>query len=184
MPPGRARLFVAVDLPPAVVRAAVEIGSDLPGAHWSNPDQLHLTLRFMAAVPEGELEALSARLSTVEVPAFNVRLAGLGVFPPGRKPPRVLWAGVEPAPAVQALKAAIDAALGPDEESAARGFHPHLTLARFRTPPGPALAPYLAAHRHLTSEEWTVAEIVLYRSFLSSDGAHHHPLLRHPLAGC
>jgi 2'-5' RNA ligase len=176
-----ARLFVALDLPPAAASAVAAICTALPAARWSHPGQLHLTLRFMAAVPDDEVAALGDRLAAVRGPAFPLSLRGVGVFPGGRKPPRVLWAGVSPEAPVQGLKSAIDVALGPDEE-AARGFHPHLTLARFRDPPGPALAQYLAAHEGFATLPWTADAFLLYRSTLGTGGAQHQVLRRYPLA--
>jgi len=177
-----ARLFVALDLPPPAARAVATLQTALPAARWSDPAQLHLTLRFMAAVPDEEVPELTHRLESVASPAFSLSLRGVGVFPPGRKPARVLWAGLTPAEPLQALKAAIDQLLGPDPE-APRGFHPHLTLARFRAAPGPELPTYLATHANFTTAPWLADAFLLYRSTLSPHGAHHQVLHRYPLPG-
>jgi 2'-5' RNA ligase len=103
------------------------------------------------------------------------------VFPRRRRPARVLWAGVEPPEPAVALKAAIDGVLGPDPESAERGFSPHLTLGRIREDEGPALDRYREAQAAFTSATWTVDAFYLYRSFLGSDGARHEILQRYPL---
>jgi 2'-5' RNA ligase len=176
-----ARLFLAVDLPDAACQRVATLRTDLPGARWTDPAQLHLTLRFWAAVPEEEVDGMLVRLAEVRRPAFGVRLHGVGVFPPRRGPARVLWTGVDPEPPLRALKSAVDEAVGPDAEAAGRGFHPHLTLARFREPPGPALARYLDERAGFASEPWTVDAFTLYRSTLGSDGARHQPLRRYPL---
>jgi 2'-5' RNA ligase len=177
-----ARLFVALDLPPAAAEAVARLCAGLPAARWSNPAQLHLTLRFLAAVPEQEVAGLSDRLQLVRRSAFSLALRGVGVFPEpgGRRPPRVLWVGLTPEAPLHTLKGAIDEALalGPDED---RVFRPHLTLARFREAPGPALAPYLAAHATFATAPWTADAFVLYRSTLGSHGAHHQVLRRYPL---
>jgi RNA 2',3'-cyclic 3'-phosphodiesterase len=175
-----ARLFVALDVPPDAARAVAGLCTDLPGARWSDPAQLHLTLRFMAAVPDDEVPVVAERLATIHRPRFRLALQGVGVFPPGRRPARVLWAGLAPQEPLHALKAAIDGALGPDEE-ADRGFRPHLTLARFREPPGPDLPRYLAAHQAFTTEPWTADTLLLYRSTLGAQGALHQVLGRYPL---
>jgi 2'-5' RNA ligase len=182
--PGRtARLFLAIDLPAEISSAVTALFRELPAARWSNPDQLHLTLRFMAAVPEEEVAALGDALAALDAPRFSLALRGVGVFPGGgaRRPPRVLWAGVTPEGPLFQVKAAIDRALGPDEEAAARGFRPHLTLARFREPPGPALAPYLTRHATFATPPFPVDEVVLYRSVLGAGGARHDVVRRCPL---
>ena len=112
---------------------------------------------------------------------FDLGLRGVGVFPRQRRPARVLWAGVAPAEPAVALKVAIDGALGPDPEAAERGFSPHLTLARFRSDPGPALDRYLGVHGSFAGAPWTVDAFLLYRSTLGSDGARHEILQRYPL---
>jgi 2'-5' RNA ligase len=177
------RLFLALDLPAAVVAQTQAICTGLPPARWGNLSQLHLTLRFLGEVPDHELAALRAQLVTVKRPSFELSLRGVGVFPPRRRPARVLWAGVTPEePAIQ-LKAAIDQALGPDAEAAERGFSPHLTLARFRDDPGPALERYLAAHARFASAAWRAEAFHLYRSTLGSDGATHEIVQSYALAG-
>jgi 2'-5' RNA ligase len=103
------------------------------------------------------------------------------VFPRKRRPARVLWTGVVPEEPVAALKAAIDAVLGPDPEADGRGFSPHLTLARFRDDPRAQLDHYLAQHAGFASPTWTVDRFHLYRSLLGSDGARHELLQRYPL---
>jgi 2'-5' RNA ligase len=180
------RLFVALDLPAPAAQAVAALCTGLPGARWSDPAQLHLTLRFMAAVPDANVAALAGRLGVIRHAAFSLSLHGVGVFPSGRKPARVLWAGVTPAEPVLRLKSVIDGVIdgviGPDDE-AARGFHPHLTLARFREPPGSSLAAYLIAHEGFTSAPWVAGAFLLYRSILGARGARHELLRRYALDG-
>jgi 2'-5' RNA ligase len=176
------RLFLALDLPAAVVAEAQAICTGLPAARWSNLAQLHLTLRFLGEVGDEAVAGLRAQLAAVKHPPFQLSLRGVGVFPPRRRPARVLWAGLTPEePAIQ-LKAGIDRALGPDAESAERGFSPHLTLARFRDDPGPALERWLAAHARFASATWRAETFHLYRSTLGSNGATHEIVQSYALA--
>jgi 2'-5' RNA ligase len=177
------RLFIAVDLPDEVVAQARELCQGLAGAHWSNPAQLHLTLRFLGDVADDRVAALRADLERVRGAPFTLGLRGVGVFPRKRLPARVLWAGVVPAEPTAALKAAIDDVMGPDPEAAERGFSPHLTLARFRSDPGAALDHYLGQHAAFASATWTVDRFYLYRSTLGNEGARHEILQRYSLAG-
>jgi 2'-5' RNA ligase len=180
----QSRVFVAVDLPEGTRKVVASHCKGLPPARWCKPDQLHLTLHFAAAVSAERLTEITERLATVKAPPFPLSLRGLGVFPAGQpQRARVLWAGVAPEEGLRALQAAVDAALGPDEDPEAReGFTPHLTLARFRSPPGPALARFMHDNAVFATAPWTVEGFALYRSNLSSDGALHTLLRQYPLA--
>jgi RNA 2',3'-cyclic 3'-phosphodiesterase len=191
------RLFVAVDLPPAIAAEVKGLCQGLAAARWTNPAQLHLTLRFLGDTPEADLPGVKGALGTIAVAPFELGVRGVGVFPKHKRPARVLWAGLEvagpdrtrkPAGSRQAsleplvaLKEAIDRALGPDPEQAERGFTPHLTLARFRDDPGRELATYLERHAAFTCAGWPVDAFHLYRSHLGSDGARHEVLQSYPL---
>jgi RNA 2',3'-cyclic 3'-phosphodiesterase len=182
------RLFIAVDLP-VEIRADVEaLMGHLHNARWVNPEQLHITLRFLGDTPEDALPAIRDGLARVKQDCFPLRLRGVGVFPesrPGRsrKPPRVLWLGIESAGELASLKQAIDAALGAEPTQNEQAFSPHLTLARFPRPPDQTLADFLATHRGHQSPEWTVAGFRLYQSTLRKEGSVHTVVASYPLAG-
>jgi 2'-5' RNA ligase len=182
------RLFLAAELPVAVRQQLVEVRDALAGAlrgwRWVRPEGIHLTLRFLGEVDEArELGARSAwRDAVASVPRFRVRLAGPGCFP-GRGVARVLWVGIEetePGDALATLAARIERAartLGWRAE--ARGFHPHLTLARrargARTDEPPTAPAEVAA------AGW-VREVILFRSRLERGGASYTALDRFHLS--
>ena len=179
------RLFVALDLPDAVRERLARLRAELRGARWIDPTQLHVTLRFLGSVPEQDMGPLRQQLASVRaLPSFDLALAGVGVFPPRpgrRSPPRVLWAGLEPHDPVVELKQAVDEALGPDPETADRGFSPHVTLARFKDDPGPALSPYLQGHAGLASDRFPVGAFHLYESRTTPGGAIYAVVQSYPL---
>jgi 2'-5' RNA ligase len=184
------RLFIALSLPPSLRAALVGLRDDRLSARWAPVDQAHVTLRFLGARPAEEVGALAAALDRVRAPSFTVGLAGVGTFPPPgrRQPPAVLWAGLAPAGPIVALKQAIDAAIalavpiGPDREAERRGFTPHVTLARWREPPGPALDDYLVAHAQLRGPVDAIGAFHLYDSALGPGGPKHTVL--HTVALC
>ena len=47
------RLFVAIDLPPDIVAQLQGLCCGVPGARWVQPEQMHLTLRFIGEVDGG-----------------------------------------------------------------------------------------------------------------------------------
>jgi 2'-5' RNA ligase len=179
------RLFIAVDLPSALQPAIADLCHGISGARWTRPEQLHITLRFLGATPEDRLGELRDGLRRVRVPRFRLALRGAGVFPPvgSRKWARVLWIGLEPPTPLQQLKLAIDGILGPDPDTAKRGFNPHLTLARFSTRPRSDLDRFLAEHAGFDGGRFVVTEFHLYRSTLRPEGALHEVVESYPLAG-
>ena len=177
------RLFVAVDLPAELRPAVARLCQGIRGARWTRPEQLHITLRFLGDTPEDRLGDMRARLRQVRIPSFELALRGTGVFPPvgARRPPRVLWLGLDPAEPLRALKDAVDGALGPDPETAKRGFSPHLTLARFPTRPRHDLDRFLTEHAGFDGGSFWASNFHLYQSTLRPQGALHEIVESFPL---
>jgi 2'-5' RNA ligase len=177
------RLFVAVDLPAEIRPAVVRLCQGIGGARWTRPEQLHITLRFLGDTPEDQLGGLRAHLRQVRMSGFELALRGVGVFPPvgARKPARVLWLGLDPPEPLRALKDALDGVLGPDPDTAKRGFSPHLTLARFPTRPRHDLDRFLAEYAGFEGGRFVVSDFHLYRSTLRPEGALHEIVESYPL---
>jgi RNA 2',3'-cyclic 3'-phosphodiesterase len=187
------RCFIAVELPAdvrsALARAQETIRARAPRAdvRWTPPEQMHLTLKFLGAVPTERVADISAALERIAPDAAPLPLAagGLGAFP-SLGSARVLWAGIG-AGAVEAaaVAAAVDratAALGFPPE--ARAFRGHLTLGRVRSPrAGQALADAVKAMGAPDFGAWTASELVLFESRLGARGALHVPVSRHALRG-
>jgi 2'-5' RNA ligase len=165
------RLFVALDLPPSVQSALDRLASGLGDVRWLDPQQRHLTLRFIGEVDNGRANEVADALALVPGRPFELTLKGIGHFPP-RGEPKVIWAGVEKSAELKALKRRIDRVLkqaGFEPES--RKYSPHVTLARLRRPPTKAgLATYLMRHGLFRSESFPVSGFNLYSSWLEPDG--------------
>lgn len=186
-PDVRSRLFVAILLPSAIradlTRATAGLRA-LEGVRPVRTEQLHLTLRFIGEVNRG-LEAPLAReigAATAELPGFPVRLRAAGVFPSHRRA-RVLWVGVEEAPALAALQRSVEEAVvrvgvAPDP----RPFRPHVTVGRIRRPPPPVGLVGAVARVRLEATV-DVRRVSLMRSELLSRGARHTEVAACPLAG-
>jgi 2'-5' RNA ligase len=63
---------------------------------WVEAENLHLTLKFLGEVPEGQIAAITETLSAIAQATlpFTFAVKGVGGFPDLRRP-RVLWVGVE-----------------------------------------------------------------------------------------
>ena len=169
------RLFVAIDLPPALKDELAGFGHAIPGARWLPADQLHLTLAFLGDVEPEAQETVIHELTAVAAAPFAMRLRGVGHFPP-RGTPRVLWVGIEPCPPLMDLQRQVAAAVrraGIALEK--RKFSPHITLARLKNPPRDRVGAFLAAHNLYAGREFEVGSIVLFSSVLTAAGAVHTP---------
>ncbi|MBB2920279.1 RNA 2',3'-cyclic phosphodiesterase [Cupriavidus alkaliphilus] len=175
-----ARLFIAVEVPPAQALGLLSALPAAPGVRAATPAQVHLTLHFLG---EGlgeatqAVEKLGAALAMLRTPAFMLQAYGTGRFRSG--PGSVLWAGLAPGPGLNALRA-LHAEVGQALAHAAgfpperRRFHPHVTLARCKpTVPESALRAWLDAHRTLASAPWRVARLALFESRLGPQGPQH-----------
>ncbi len=181
----RRRSFFAIELPPevrAAVVGAVDAMREALSApvRWLPEENLHLTLKFLGEIREDAIPKLLARAASrllVERP-FQVELAGPGAFPNARSA-RVLWLGVgagsgELARLARKLEAAGRAVGGERDRSP---FRAHLTVGRLPEPRAVAIERLPAPD----SPGFSVEEVVLYESRLSSSGATYSPLARLPL---
>ena len=166
------RLFVAVWPPEDVLERIAGLDRPpVPGLRWTTPGQWHVTLRFMGQVPD--LESVTGALDGLSVP--TVMTASLGPAT-GRFDQRVLHVpvgGLERL-AAEVVRATADLGRRPED----RPFAGHLTLARVAKGARVDL-------RALTGVQvagmWTVEEICLVESRLSSSGARYEVRARFPL---
>jgi len=184
------RLFAAIELEPAIrerlARAQRELGDFGRAIRWLTPDQMHLTIKFLGEVPDGDVSVVCDALSQIadETPAFDLEVVGLGCFP-DRGVARVVWAGLrEETGALSACRErceAVYADLGFRPEH--RAFAPHLTIGRVKD--GRCSAEMRRAverHSSFAGGAQAVDEIVLFESVLKREGAEYAPICRCRLA--
>jgi 2'-5' RNA ligase len=168
------RVFVAIEIPDGIKRDLTQYVPEVRGARWVPAEQNHLTLRFIGDLSPQQLAALKTSLSGIRCTGFPLTLQGVGHFPPGRRPPRVLWIGIQPSRALSELQQQVECAVTavgiPPEE---RPFSPHLTLARLKEDSASAVAAFEARHRELAYPPFEVTEFILFSSVLTPQGAQH-----------
>lgn len=168
------RLFVALELPDEIKQSLEPLTRGLGDVRWLWPEQQHLTLRFIGELDNGRMYDLAEALALVAGVPFELRLKGIGHFPP-RGEPKVIWAGVEKSEELERLKRRIDRALaeaGVPRET--RKFAPHVTLARIRGPLSPdRVGTYLARHSLYQSQPFAVSSFHLFSSWLRPQGAEY-----------
>jgi 2'-5' RNA ligase len=173
------RMFVAVVPPEAATEDLDEFLSvrrdaarSVEGFRWSSAEQWHLTLAFMADVPDRSLDDLVDRLAATAARhrAFPARVVGGGAFPhPDRA--KVLWAGLEgdfDALSRGARSAASTAGAVVDGQR----FRPHLTLARLGRPAN--VSRWVRLLDTYAGPAWTVDEVALVASYLG-EGPRRRP---------
>ena len=60
------RLFTAIELPADVAFRLSLLKGGLPGAHWVEPENYHITLRFAGDIPDREGDAFAEALAGPE----------------------------------------------------------------------------------------------------------------------
>lgn len=130
------RLFIALTPPPDVQREVWDAFTPLRARRlpvkWVPPENVHLTLKFLGEVSdERQAEVRGALTSAAQgTKAITLLVRGAGAFPNTRAP-RVVWAGIEPDPAIEILADRVERHMGPlGFPPEGRPFRPHLTLGR------------------------------------------------------
>jgi 2'-5' RNA ligase len=160
------RLFIALNIPKKqrsrIHRAARPLReADLP-VRWSDPDNYHVTLKFLGQVRREKLQGIEEAITGVagSTRGFDTSFAGFGAFPTIRRP-RVIWLEWGLADA------------GYDPET--RAFHPHVTLGRAE--PGGGAGAFRGLDELVADMSFEgglkVHTVDLMRSHLSRSGASY-----------
>lgn len=190
------RLFIAIDLTAEIRQSLLAVQANLrrqlppKAVRWTNPDGIHLTLKFLGDTPADRVEVIAQALTAAagSFAPFRFTVAGFGCFPSPRRA-NVLWVGVPEAPkALAGLQRATDlqlTRLGYDKET--RPFSPHLTLGRVNKSISSAdrerLAAVIAQSEVGVLGTVPVSQVVLFQSDLRPGGAVYTALARADLAG-
>jgi 2'-5' RNA ligase len=187
------RLFVAL-VPPDPVRRQLaawqadlrrRVGRQADGLRFTPAERLHVTLRFLGAVPEERLPAIGEALAAAAARArpLLLEVAGAGGFPSARRP-RVVWRGVrDDAGGLAAMAADLGRRLEPlGFPAEERPLVPHFTVGRSRGARGATgMSEAIAGAASAAAVPWRATEVCLFRSHLGRAGARHEVLARFPL---
>jgi RNA 2',3'-cyclic 3'-phosphodiesterase len=196
-----ARLFVAIDPPEDVreqlvewARSASKAGAGRVRANASlrllDPELLHVTLCFLGNRPVGELDSLGAQLAACGGATGELSL-GAPLWLPARRPRALAVELHDEDGKLASLQAEVVGAVEElsgwqpnggaraDEGApkARRPFHPHITVARMRQ----GAASYERVLPPTPSLSFVPSELVLYRSWLSPEGAGYEAVASHPI---
>lgn len=174
------RLFTGIEIPPEVGQKLSTLRGGLPGARWIDPENYHLTLRFIGDVDDTVAHEVAATLNRVRRNAFEMHLEGVASF--GGRKPRAVVANAAPAQPlvdVQAEQERLMQRIGLEPER--RKYIPHVTLARLRDSSSRDVADYLAARGLFRTADFRVSRFVLFSSRNSVGGGPYVVEASYPL---
>jgi 2'-5' RNA ligase len=186
----RVRTFIAVEFDEDIRRSAYDLGqglgAGLQGIKWVEPQNIHLTLKFLGDVDGKDIGRVCAEAdaAAASVGSFDVEAQGVGTFPP-RGNPRVVWVGLtggtEPLLSMHDQLNTRLTALGIRQER--KRFVPHVTIARVRGKVDRSLLlERIDQARRWCGGDQRIHELVVFGSELSPAGPIYTVMGRSPLA--
>ena len=175
------RLFTGLEIPENVMNELSLLRGGLRGARWIEPENYHITLRFIGDIDDAAARDAEDILAEVRRNGFELRIDGLSSF--GGRRPRALVALLGPSPAMMELQAEHERLMrrvGLEPEG--RKFTPHVTLARLRDTSSMEVADYLSARPMVRSQPFAVSRFVLFSSRASTGGGPYVVEAAYPLA--
>lgn len=168
------RCFIAVNVDNPLVSSFIgelsEVGAQLRPV---NPENLHLTLKFLGEVPDESIDGIKKAMddSFSNFEPFEASLEGTGAFP-STNYMRVVWVGMkENSERIIEMQKALDENLAPLGFSKEKKFHPHLTLARVKSQRGKEkLKVFIDKNKERSFGKLKVDSVKLKKSVLSPKG--------------
>ena len=157
------RLFTGLEIPPDFGRELAQMRGGLPGARWIEPENYHITLRFIGDIDVALADGVAQWLYDIHRPPLRIEFEALSWF--GGDRPRQIVARLKPSSALVELQMAQERGLrrlGLPPET--RKFIPHITLARLRSVGAAAVANYLSARGDLAASAFEATRFVLFSS--------------------
>lgn len=184
------RTFVALDIPSSnEIKECLKTMSDRldnEKIKWADPNNLHLTLKFLGDTKESLIPDISDKLQKISdnLSGFTVKIAGAGVFK-NLRDPRIIWLGIQENNTLFRLKNVIEKdldSLGFQPET--RNFSPHLTIGRVKfLRDRTGLTELLEVFGNKIILQFEVPEIIFYESILKKEGPEYITLGRFKLKG-
>src|SRR6476469_10853920 len=97
------RLFTGLEIPAALGEQLSLLRGGLPGARWIDPENYHLTLRFVGDVDDQTAREVASLLGRVRRGPFELRFDSLSSF--GGRRPRAIIATLAQTRALMELQA-------------------------------------------------------------------------------
>ena len=147
------RLFTGLEIPAEIGQTLSNLRGGLPGARWIDPENYHVTLRFIGDIDGVAANEIAQTLERINRKPFEVSLQGLSSF--GGKKPRAVVASVVPSRPLMELQAELEricsaSASTPKDASSSRTL-PWRDFATRRTATSPTICRCAAISRPAAS---------------------------------
>jgi 2'-5' RNA ligase len=175
------RLFTGIEVPKQIADHLSLIRGGIHGARWIDPENYHVTLRFLADIDDATASEVDSLLARVHRAPLEVKLDGLSSF--GGNKPRAIIATVAPSAPLMEMQAEQERMmqrLGLPHEG--RKYTPHVTLARLRDVSNREVADFLASRLYFAPLTFTASRFVLYSSRASTGGGPYRIEQAYPLS--
>ncbi|MDE2364098.1 MAG: RNA 2',3'-cyclic phosphodiesterase [Hyphomicrobiales bacterium] len=174
------RLFTGLEIPVDVGAEIASLRGGLPNARWIDPEDYHVTLRFIGDVGVALANEIAHELDAIRRREIIVAIEGLGVF--GGDKPRSIYARVaatEPLCALQGEHERLMRRIGLAPET--RRFTPHVTLARLRGATPESVAAYVESRGSVRAPSFRAQRFALFSSRESTGGGPYRVEADYPL---
>ena len=176
------RCFIALELPREAIDYLEEIQAlikkkNLFFGKFTEPENLHLTLKFLGEIPEDKIKLVNEKLKELKNKEFEAGLGELGFF--SEHSFRVVWAKLVGKP-IWDLQLAIDEKLKdifPKEER----FMSHITLARIKKVIDRKIFLDYVKNMKIKPIKFKVKEFILKKSELKPEGPIYTDIERYKL---
>ena len=175
------RLFTGLEIPPAIGQELSSYRGGLPGARWIDPENYHITLRFIGDVDHATARDLFSLLGDGRRRGpLTVTLDELATF--GGERPRAVFARAVPTSDLNELQSEHErlvrrVGLPPER----RKFTPHVTLARLRDASPIDVAGYIGMRGRFPKLSFMARRFVLFSARASTGGGPYVVEAAYPL---
>ena len=177
-------LFAAIRPPSGVIKAVTRLQKGVPGARWSGPEKLHITVGYFGDVSNALTEELDEELARKPLSSMELNLRGAGHF--GRAEPHQIHLKVMANPDLTRLhKHCKRVARELNIPMERREYRPHLTLAYLKPFPNlEKIASFEQRHAQTEIGPFLVDQFGLYSSWKTKNGPNRYELeATYPLVG-
>ena len=146
------RLFTGLEIPAEIGHTLSSLRGGLPGARWIDPENYHVTLRFIGDIDGVSANEIASMLFAGQPQAVRGD-ACRGCPASAASKPRAVVASIEPSRPLIELQAELERLMqriGLDPEG--RKFTPHVTLARLHDASSQDVADYLSVRGYFPTK--------------------------------